>query len=113
MSTRDYMARRLQDLRKAKGLSVAEVGAAVSKSGKTISAWEVGRGQPDADMLVALCKLYGARISDFYEPEFSSAESPLSSDEDILIGSYRKLNDTGKDIARDLVDTMVKSGKYI
>jgi hypothetical protein len=72
----------------------------------------VGRGQPDADMLVSLCKLYGARISDFYEPEYSSVDTPLSSDEDILIGSYRMLNNTGKDIARDIVDTMVKSGKY-
>ncbi len=38
-------------------------------SGKTISAWEVGIGQPDADKLVELCKNYGARIAGFYGEE--------------------------------------------
>ena len=112
MSTRDYMARKLQELRKANGLSVNEVGKAVSKSGKTISAWEVGRGQPDADMLVALCRLYGARISDFYEPDPAGSESSLSPDENALLGSYRQLNDRGKSIAVDMLDTMFRSGKY-
>lgn len=67
MSIREHMAQRLQEFRQAKGLSVNEVGEAVGRSGKTVSSWEVGRGQPDADMLIKLCRLYGARISDFYE----------------------------------------------
>lgn len=65
-STREYMARKLKEARKNAGLSVDEVGEAIDKSPKTISAWEVGRGQPDADMLIKLCRLYRVKISDFF-----------------------------------------------
>ena len=71
MTTHEYLAIKLREYRNAKDLNVDKVGAAIGKSGKTISAWEVGRGQPDADMLVELCKLYGVRISDFFNPEVS------------------------------------------
>lgn len=40
-SVKKYMASQLKAARKKKGLSVDEVGEAVGKSGKTISAWEV------------------------------------------------------------------------
>lgn len=53
---RAYLAKRLREIRQLHNESVNEVGKAVSKSGKTISAWEVGRGQPDADSLIKLCK---------------------------------------------------------
>ena len=39
-------------------MTIYEVGKKVGKSGKTVSAWENGRGQPDADMLLILCELY-------------------------------------------------------
>lgn len=71
---RRFLARKLKELRKSKDLNVDQVGEAVGKSGKTISAWEVGRGQPDADELLKLCLLFDAKISDFYaapEVEYS------------------------------------------
>lgn len=40
MTAREYMAKKLQYLRKRNGLTVNEVGEAVGKSGKTVSAWE-------------------------------------------------------------------------
>ncbi len=55
---RDTLAKKLKYYRELNKMTVYEVGTAVGKSGKTISAWEVGRGQPDADMLITLCKLY-------------------------------------------------------
>lgn len=67
MTTREYMAKKLKELRNGKGMSVDEVGERVGKSGKTISAWEVGRGQPDADKLIELCQLFGVSISEFYQ----------------------------------------------
>lgn len=60
-SVKKYMASQLKAARKKKGLSVDEVGEAVGKSGKTISAWEVGRGQPNGDELLTLCKLLEVR----------------------------------------------------
>jgi repressor LexA len=67
--TRDFIAERLKECRKSKGLSVDEVGEAIDRSGKTVSAWEVGRGQPDADMMIELCRLYGVSIASFYPTE--------------------------------------------
>lgn len=62
------MASTLKDCRKRLGMSVDDVGVAIGKSPKTVSAWEVGRGQPDADTLVSLASLYGVSVSSFYQP---------------------------------------------
>lgn len=53
------LAQNLRKYRKLAGLTIYEVGDAVGKSGKTVSAWENGKGQPDADMLVRLCDVLG------------------------------------------------------
>lgn len=60
------IAAKLKELRKRSGLNVNQVGEYLNKSGKTISAWEVGRGEPDGDELMALCRLFNAHITDFY-----------------------------------------------
>ena len=72
MSVKENIAAGLKAARKKAGFNVDEVGAAVGKSGKTISAWEVGRGQPDGDELIALCKFLGVRLKDFYGEEYES-----------------------------------------
>lgn len=95
MTTREFMAAKLKEYRKAKGLTAIEVGKAIGRSDKTVSAWEVGRGQPDADMLVTLCKLYSVNISDFYQSDDDSAIS-LSPDETHLVETYRLLDDSGR-----------------
>ena len=55
---KDILGSRLKYYRTKAGLTIYEVGTAVGKSGKTVSAWEKGRAQPDADTLLLLCKLY-------------------------------------------------------
>ncbi len=64
---REYLAKKLREIRRFHNENVDEVGKAVSKSGKTISAWEVGRGQPDADSLMKLCEHFGVPVSCFYD----------------------------------------------
>lgn len=91
---RRIIASNIQRFRKTKGLSVDEVGAHVGKSGKTISAWEVGRGQPDADDLITLCRLFDVDIADFYG-EFSSTEQ-LTETESELVHIYRGLDESSK-----------------
>ena len=66
MSVREVMAKRLKNLREAAGLTAQEVGDKVGKSAKTIYAWENGRGQPDADLLIKLSKIYNAKVNDFF-----------------------------------------------
>lgn len=112
MTTREYMANKLREYRLANGLNVDEVGTAIGKSGKTISAWEVGRGQPDADKLVELCRLYGVRISDFYTDDVSQMAA-LSQEEEELLISYRSMNNAGKQMALATVTALAKSGDYV
>lgn len=87
-SGREYLAKSLKEIRQLRGENVDEVGKAVSKSGKTISAWEVGRGQPDVDSLIKLCKHFGVPISYFYDDD----DFELSADEKALVERYRLLD---------------------
>lgn len=89
-AVRRHIAQSIKRFRTSRGMSVDEVGEAVGKSGKTVSAWEVGRGQPDADTLIALCRLFGVDIADFYGE--SGDVTPLSEDEQSLVDSMRSMN---------------------
>lgn len=90
------LATKLKDFRIQAGLTINDVGEKIGKSGKTVSAWECGRGQPDADMLLTLCELYGVgSIAEFYgEPLPSLA---LSEAEKRLLAMFRELNPQGQD----------------
>lgn len=130
---RKILATRLREFRTAAGLTAKEVGEKVGKSEKTVSAWEHGRGQPDADMLFTLCNLYGIRSFDkFYslEPvvmkEKITADLPvelpdyfdsqivtsdrLLPDEQELLTLYRGADDRAKE---DALDTLRKHQKAI
>ena len=85
------LAARLKYYREKSGLSIYEVGKIIGKSGKTVSAWENGRGQPDADMLLTLCGVYGIKsISDLYgENPLTEAFDKLTPHEQQVINAYR------------------------
>lgn len=90
-TVRNQIARNIKKFRIERGMNVDEVGSAVGKSGKTVSAWEVGRGQPDADTLIALCRLFEVDIKDFY-----GESGELSYDEKQLIEHYRSMSGDGR-----------------
>jgi transcriptional regulator with XRE-family HTH domain len=102
MTVRTNIASGLKKARKNAGMNVDEVGAVLGKSGKTISAWEVGRGQPDGDELIILCKLLNVHLKDFYGNEFedyvAEEESTmiLNDEERELIEALRMADDDGK-----------------
>ena len=101
------LAARLKECREKAGFTINEVGVAIGKSEKTISAWEHGRGQPDADMLFKLCDLYGIHdIGIFYGKSvvdtshgvsrLPSPASVLTPDESELLRLYRCVNEDGQ-----------------
>lgn len=104
---RTTLAAKLKEFRTRAGLTINEAGEKIGKSGKTVSAWECGRGQPDADMLLALCNLYGVgSIAEFYgeqQPAFS-----LSADEERLLLTFRKLSPQGKEYILQTLDMAAK-----
>jgi len=108
--SRIELAARLKKYREAAGLTIYEVGQRIGKSGKTVSAWECGRGQPDADMLLTLCDVYGIQsISDLYG---SAPPSPLLFDEQELLDAYRSMNAEGQAAALAAVRGLAASGLY-
>ena len=71
---KDVLGKRLKEYRINAGLTIFQVGERLGKSGKTVSAWENCRSQPDADTLFALCKLYGiSSISELLAEETAPA----------------------------------------
>lgn len=108
------LAGKLQRFRKQAGLTTVEVGEKVGKSAKTVSGWEHGRGQPDADTLFQLCELYGIRsIAEFYTDDAAIDSSVLSNEEIELLQAFRQLNEEGQSKMVDYADDLVRSGKYI
>ena len=88
------LASKLREFRNAAGLTINDVGAHIGKSGKTVSAWECGRGQPDADMLLKLCQLYKVNsISEFFDQPSAVV---LSADEVAFLEIFRSLNSDGQ-----------------
>lgn len=74
MSIREIMASKLREARRNSGLTAEEVGFKVGKSGKTIYSWESGKGQPDADMLIKVCRIYDMDVRDFFTEENVTAD---------------------------------------
>lgn len=97
---RKSLAGKLREFRLRAGLTAKEVGEKIGKSDKTISGWEHGRGQPDADMLFLLCEIYKIKsIAEFYSEETDETSDPsLASDEQELISLYRSLNKETRDV---------------
>ena len=74
----------IQECRKAKGLTQAELAEKISVSEKTVSKWECGKGFPDTSLMLPLCEaldisvgelLSGKRLGD--DEYKSSAEKNL------------------------------------
>lgn len=76
--SRESIARVLKKLREKSGLTIDQVGQIIGKSGKTVSAWENARGQPDVDTLFLLCDIY--KVDDLRIFERDVAENKKSTD---------------------------------
>ena len=78
----------------------------IGKCGKTVNAWENGRGQPDVDTLLLLCDIYGVddiglTFDEKRQPE--TGQFQLTAKEKNLVTSYRNERDM-----RNAVDRLLK-----
>ena len=87
---------RLREFRKKANLTTADVGRMIGKSDRTVSAWENGRGQPDVDMLLQLCAIYGIESLSELVGENSSLPT-LSTEELRLLSLFDDLNEEGRE----------------
>lgn len=111
--SREQIAAVLKRLRQSAGYTTNEVGELIGKSGKTVSAWENNRGQPDAEILIQLCDIYNVDniLNEFRDiPKIKNP--PLAAEEKIIIDAYRKFNAGGKKHLLEQAVIMEKSGLY-
>lgn len=100
----------LKEKRKQLGLSVRTVAAQLHRWGievseKTVYSWESGHRQPDADTLLALCRIYKIQsLSTF----FSEETSEFSVKEQNHIKKYRALDGYGKEAVDTILDVEYK-----
>lgn len=112
MNAKQYIGMKIREFRNEAGLTLEEVGKAVNKKPRTISSWQVGRSEPNADELIILCQLFHKRISDFYNEESYQLALALTDAEEQLIFSIRELDDYGQEKAFEYVADLVDSGNY-
>ncbi|RKJ20691.1 XRE family transcriptional regulator [bacterium D16-50] len=112
--TRLKIAELLKEYREAAGLTVRQVEELTGKSYKTVSAWEKGRGQPDADMFLKLCDIYNVPSVGLFFGE-SLPEPELAVDERELLESWREATDAARESALMVLKSnkrpLVKKGK--
>lgn len=92
-------AKHVTEMLKTYGFNISE---------KTLYGYESGLSMPNADIFIALCKVYECRnpmalFEDIYSSDY---------DEDLLDLAYQ-LNDEGREKLLDYAHDLISSGKYI
>lgn len=105
--SKEYIASVLKRLRENTKFTADEVGAMVGKSGKTVNAWENGRGQPDAEMLIKLCGIYKVNniLAEFDDSNTIKQKNSISTEESKVLSQYRALDYFGKKAVDELLAT--------
>lgn len=99
---RKNLAGKLKEYRRKSGLSAEQVGAAIGKSRSTVFGWENEHGQPDADMLMKLCTLYGIEsISAFFDD--AGADDEIPTEERELLSMFRDLTEPAQGTIMDVL----------
>lgn len=83
---------KLEQFRKAKGMTQKELAMAVHKSIGTIQSWENGTSYPNAEALVALCNLFNVDANamlGWYDTHPRQDAHSFSQDELTLVDNYR------------------------
>ena len=111
--SREQIAYILKTYRLKKGLKATTVGEMIHKSGKTVSGWEHGVGQPDIDTLMKLCAIYGIESFDVFRGEEESTEKTMSSDSLSVANAYQKAAPAVKEAVKrflgvDSIDKLVE-----
>lgn len=106
---RILMAQRLKLIRLCANKTAEDISAATGKSIKSIWAWEQGRAQPDADMLVILRDFYGLESVGAFYGEDGGLEDLLTLE---LKDKFEALSKDGKKKALSYINDLADSGKY-
>ena len=82
----------IAQLRKARGLSQAQLGEHLGVSNKTVSRWETGAYLPPADMLLAMSGLFSVTVNELLSGKCLSREEYTAAAEESLTQAVRNGN---------------------
>ncbi|MDR0944072.1 MAG: helix-turn-helix domain-containing protein [Ruminococcus sp.] len=108
----------LRRLRENAGLSADDVGNALSRQGKTINAWENGRGEPDITALITLSTLFGVKnllsliAVDLYG-DTAPIRPEINETEDRLISDWRTLDRFGRQTVIKVIESELERVRFI
>ncbi len=73
---------RLQEIRKAGGLSQEQLAEKCNVTRQSVSKWELGQGYPETEKLLALCRILNVSLDHLMQDEMagSSAPEPVAAD---------------------------------
>lgn len=103
----------LKQLRKTSGLSAGEVALQLKEYGidissKTLYGYESGLSMPNANLFVALCKIYKCD-----NPMDLFGNQAFSYDELSLMKDFKELDDAGQQIVRCVIEHEKKRAKQV
>lgn len=101
--TREDIARIIKESRIAAGLTQIQVAEALSRPQNTISAWEMGRAQPDVNTLFELFRVLGRSVDEAFG--FTVESFNVTAHERAHIEKYRALDPYGKNAVDRLLET--------
>lgn len=87
MTIREQLAMNLSYYRKKAGYTQKDAASALGTKPTTLSTWERGASQPDADMLVSIALLYKVTLSDLCGMDYNMNITP---EEHEIIEAYRR-----------------------
>ena len=99
--TKEEIGRIIKESRIAAGLTQLQVADALSRPQNTVSAWEMGRAQPDANTLFDLFRVLGRSVDEAFG--FSKEAPPLSGEAIKIAWDYARLDHYGKELVQKIV----------
>ena len=110
---KNIFAKNLNDLLSKYGKSQREVADAIQVSPQTFNTWCQAIALPRMGKVQRLADYFHVPKSALIDPEPSSSSlSFLSSDQELLIADYDRLNSVGKEKAREYLSDLAGNPKY-
>lgn len=100
--TKEEIGRIIKESRNAAGLTQLQVSEALGRPQNTISAWEMGRAQPDANTLFELFQVLGRSVDEAFG--FTKNAPPLSGEALKMARDYDRLDAHGQKVVRVITD---------
>ena len=106
---KENIAKNLKFFRKEKKVTQKKLGEVLGVENNTISSWESGTNSIDASSLMEICDYLNVSLGDMYgRVNKAIPMSKLPEDEQKLITSWRKLNDSDQVRIIERIDTMLE-----